>query len=255
MFVVRHAFRTPNLRRGSTNMPVAVNIVVAVTSPPCIRAKLHSTNPDRAPQVSNALRPFLRRRAEGWSEGHGGGVAMTRGVAGTGASIGAGTAASERVEIITRGEGRRSFSAEEKVRLVAETLRPSETVTAVSRRHGICASLLHRWRRAARGEVPSLRKARPQLLPVRVVAPDGAPSQPKPAPVPCMVPAPIEVVLRNGRVLRRRRRMPRRWRGWRRRWRRDRAVARCAGLACGESDGHAPGLRRASAAGAGGAGA
>lgn len=127
---------------------------------------------------------------------------MARGMAGPGASIGAGTVASERVEIITRGEGRRSCSAEEKVRLVAETFQPGETVTAVSRRHGICTSLLHRWRRAARGEVPSRRAARPQLLPVRLVAPDAVPAHPKPAPVPGITPAPIEVVLRNGRVLR-----------------------------------------------------
>ncbi|WP_183318848.1 transposase [Chelatococcus caeni] len=85
---------------------------------------------------------------------------MAREVAGTGARIGAGTVASERPEIVTRGERRRSFSAEEKVRLVAETVQPGETVTAVSRRHGICTSLLHRWRRTARGEVPSRRAAR-----------------------------------------------------------------------------------------------
>lgn len=127
---------------------------------------------------------------------------MARGVAGTGASIDAGTVASERVEIVTRGEGRRSYSAEEKVRLVAETFQPGETVTAVSRRHGICASLLHRWRRAARGEVPSRRLARPQLLPVRLVAPDASAPQPRPAPVPGIAPGSIEVVLRNGRVLR-----------------------------------------------------
>jgi transposase len=129
---------------------------------------------------------------------------MARGVAGAGASIGAGTVASERVEIVTRGEGRRSFSAEEKVRLVAETFQPGATVTAVSRRHGICTSLLHRWRRAARGEVPRRRAARPQLLPVRLVAPDVSPA-PFPPPPPAltdMASAPIEVVLRNGRVLR-----------------------------------------------------
>lgn len=101
---------------------------------------------------------------------------MAREVACTGARIGAGTVASERVEIVTRGERRRSFSAEEKVRLVAETFQPGETVTAVSRRHGICTSLLHRWRRTARGEVPSRRAARAQLLPVRVVAPDATPA-------------------------------------------------------------------------------
>ena len=127
---------------------------------------------------------------------------MARGMAGTDASTGAGTGASGRVEIVTRGERRRSFSPEEKVQLVAETFQPGETVTTVSRRHGICTSLLHRWRRVARGEVPSLRAPRPRLLPVRLVARDAAAAQPKPAPVPDIAPAPIEVVLRNGRVLR-----------------------------------------------------
>ena len=128
---------------------------------------------------------------------------MARVVAGTGASIGAGTVASERVEIVTRGEGRRRFSAEEKVRLVAETFQPGETVTTVSRRYGICTSLLHRWRRVARGEVPSRRAARPRLLPVRLVAPIAEPAASMPPlPVPDNAAAPIEVVLRNGRVLR-----------------------------------------------------
>lgn len=128
---------------------------------------------------------------------------MARGLAGTDASTGAGTGALERVEIVTRGERRRSYSAEDKVRLVAETLRPGETVSSVSRRHGICASLLHRWRRTARGDAPSRRVAQPALLPVRIVAPDAAPAPSSLPPIPADVaPAPIEVVLRNGRVLR-----------------------------------------------------
>lgn len=127
---------------------------------------------------------------------------MASELAGTGASTGAGTAALERVEIVTRGEGRRRFSAEEKVRLLAETFQPGETVTAVSRRHGVCTSLLHRWRRAARGEMPSRRPARPRLLPVRLVAPDAA-AAPFPSPAAADIAlAQIEVVLRNGRVLR-----------------------------------------------------
>ncbi len=130
---------------------------------------------------------------------------MARGMAGTGASTGAGTGAPERVEIVTRGEGRRSYSAEEKVRLVGETFRPGETVTAVSRRHGICTSLLHRWRRAARGEAPSRRVPTPRLLPVRLVAPEtpASPSSAGAGPTTTgSTPPPIEVVLRNGRVLR-----------------------------------------------------
>ena len=124
-------------------------------------------------------------------------------MAGTGASTGAGPGGLERVEIITRGEGRRSFSAEEKVRLVAETFQPGATVTAVSLRHGVCTSLLHRWRRAARGEVPMRRGPAPRLLPVRLVAPEVS-SKPSPPPSsdPSGAAASIEVVLRNGRVLR-----------------------------------------------------
>lgn len=122
---------------------------------------------------------------------------MARGMAGTGAP--------ERVEIVTRGESRRNHSAEEKVRLVAETFQPGGTVTAVSRRHGICTSLLHRWRRAARGEAPGRRSPAPRLLPVRLVAP-GTPAAPPPAEAgPTTAdgtPSAIEVVLRNGRVLR-----------------------------------------------------
>jgi len=127
---------------------------------------------------------------------------MARGMAGGGASTDAGRGALERVEIITRGEGRRSFGAEDKVRLVAETLRPGETVMAVSRRHGVCASLLYRWRRAARGEVPGRQAPPPRLLPVRLVAPDALPAPAASSPVSGIAAAAIEVVLRNGRVLR-----------------------------------------------------
>ena len=126
---------------------------------------------------------------------------MARGMAGIGASTGADTGGFERVEIVSRGAGRRSFSAETKVRLVTETFQPGATVTAVSLRHGICTSLLHRWRRAARGEVPSPRAPAPKLLPVRLVAPEVLPAGPSPGTADTMRPS-IEVVLRNGRVLR-----------------------------------------------------
>jgi len=139
---------------------------------------------------------------------------MANGVAGTGASTGAGTVASgaglERVEIVTRC-GRRGYSAEDKARLVesrrqrptgGKTLRPGVTVASVSRRHGVCASLLYRWRRALRGEAAKERRARPRLLPVRLVAPEAAVARPEAEAVAGIASAPIEVVLRNGRVLR-----------------------------------------------------
>jgi len=130
---------------------------------------------------------------------------MAKGVAGTGASTGAGTVALgaglERVEIVTRS-GRRGYSAEDKVRLVEETLRPGVTVASVSRRHGVCASLLYRWRRALRGEGAKERRAILRLLPVRLVVPEAAVPRPEAEAVAGIASAPIEVVLRNGRVLR-----------------------------------------------------
>ena len=53
----------------------------------------------------------------------------------------------ERVEIITGHERRRRYGAEEKVRLVEETVRPGMTVSAVARLYGISPSLLFGWRR------------------------------------------------------------------------------------------------------------
>ena len=53
----------------------------------------------------------------------------------------------ERVEIITGRERRRRYTAEEKVRLVEETMQPGMTVSAVARLHGVSPSLLFGWRR------------------------------------------------------------------------------------------------------------
>ena len=142
--------------------------------------------------------------------GNGAGIGIgASGVAGTDASMdastGAGTVASgvgpDRVEIVTRC-GRRGYSAEDKARLVDETLRPGVTVAWVSRRYGICASLLYRWRRALRGEAAKERRERPRLLPVRLVVPDAAVPRSEVEAVAGIASAPIEVVLRNGRVLR-----------------------------------------------------
>jgi transposase len=53
----------------------------------------------------------------------------------------------ERVEIITGCERRRRYTAEEKVRLVEQTMQPGMTVSAVARLHGVSPSLLFQWRR------------------------------------------------------------------------------------------------------------
>jgi transposase len=52
----------------------------------------------------------------------------------------------QRIEVITRGERRRRWSLEEKQAIVAESLAPNASLTAVARRHGIGTGLLYAWR-------------------------------------------------------------------------------------------------------------
>ena len=53
----------------------------------------------------------------------------------------------ERVEIITGIHRRRRYTAEEKVRLVEQTMQPGMTVSAVARLYGVAPRLLFQWRR------------------------------------------------------------------------------------------------------------
>ena len=57
------------------------------------------------------------------------------------------TGAPQRIEVITGHERRRHYSDEDKARLVAEAAEPGQSVHGVARRHGVCSSLLYRWRR------------------------------------------------------------------------------------------------------------
>ena len=122
---------------------------------------------------------------------------------GVGAGTGAGTVAMERVEIVTRGERRRSYAPEMKARLLLETAAPGARVLNVAQRHGISPSLLHRWRREAEGR-PERRMARQasSFVPLLVGAsPETAPRNTA-DPAASGTGASIEVVLCNGRVLR-----------------------------------------------------
>lgn len=53
----------------------------------------------------------------------------------------------QRIEIITGSARRRRWTTEEKLRIVDETLRSGESLSAVARRHGVAPNLLYRWRR------------------------------------------------------------------------------------------------------------
>ena len=127
---------------------------------------------------------------------------MARSKTGTGASTGADTVATERVEIVTRGE-RRSYTPEEKARLLTETAEPGARVLEVAQRHGISPSLLHRWRREAESRpVRKLARSVPRLVPLLVGAPAEVAGPEMAAVAGERAGGTIEVVLRNGRVLR-----------------------------------------------------
>src|SRR3954449_3266816 len=52
----------------------------------------------------------------------------------------------QRIEVITRTEKRRRWSAEEKQAIVAESFAGATSITAVARKHGIGTGQLYSWR-------------------------------------------------------------------------------------------------------------
>lgn len=88
---------------------------------------------------------------------------------------------------------RREHAPELRGRLVAEML-AGGVVSAMSRREGICTSVLHRWLRRARREAGVAVAASGRLLAVRLT--------PTPPSETGRCAALLEVLLRNGRVLR-----------------------------------------------------
>src|SRR5688500_11447269 len=65
-----------------------------------------------------------------------------------------------RAEILTGPERRRRWSAEEKARIVAETMAPGRRVADVARCHGVSRGLLYTWRRQ------TCAAALPDLVPI-----------------------------------------------------------------------------------------
>src|SRR5437763_8319593 len=75
-----------------------------------------------------------------------------------------------RVEVITGVGRRRRWSLEDKARIVAESLDPATTASAVARRYGLHASQLFVWRQQL---AASAAREAPAFVPV-VVAEGGA---------------------------------------------------------------------------------
>jgi transposase len=80
-----------------------------------------------------------------------------------------------RIEVFTGAGRRRAWSAEEKARIVAETVTSGESVCAVARRHGLSPQQLFGWRRQARE--PLATRAEPLLVPAVV---ETLPTEPRP---------------------------------------------------------------------------
>jgi len=56
------------------------------------------------------------------------------------------SARTQRIEVITRGERRRRWSAEEKQAIVAESLGANVSIAGIARKHGIGTGQLYGWR-------------------------------------------------------------------------------------------------------------
>jgi transposase len=101
--------------------------------------------------------------------------------------------------VLSGVERRRRWTSAEKLRIVEESLTGEASVAEVARRHDVHPNLLHLWRRQARTGASSITGAEgSRFVPVAVGPAGGARS----VRVRDADHAVIEVVLRNGRVLR-----------------------------------------------------
>ncbi len=78
-----------------------------------------------------------------------------------------------RIEVITGVGRRRRWTDEEKAWIVAESLDPASTVSAVARRYGLHASQLFVWRQQL--AAPAVHEV-PEFVPVVVAEDDPAPA-------------------------------------------------------------------------------
>jgi transposase len=79
-----------------------------------------------------------------------------------------------RMTLITGGERRRRWSAEERAQILAAIEEPGAVVAEVARRADICTSLVYKWRREARGGADACGFA--QVVVKEMPAPAPAPS-------------------------------------------------------------------------------
>jgi transposase-like protein len=82
-----------------------------------------------------------------------------------------------RIELITGVGRRRRWTAEEKMRIVAESLDPATTSSAVARRYGLHASQLFVWRQQLqRSAAGTVARSEQEFVPVLLAEDSAAPA-------------------------------------------------------------------------------
>ena len=128
---------------------------------------------------------------------------------GSGHTTGRKIAPITRVEVITRGERRRAWTAEQKREIVAESLGPELTATEVARKYGIRTGQLYTWRQQLlTGPNAVIARAEPRFAEVEMAsalpAPESAAAAASSA-VAAPLPRPeglIEIMLPGGALVR-----------------------------------------------------
>ena len=101
------------------------------------------------------------------------------------------------IEVITGRERRRSWSTEEKLRIVGETFEPGASVGQIAARHEVYPGLLFTWRRQFRdGKFSPARE--PLFLPVETPVHDLTVPPPKGEQSESRPPRHIEIELKDG---------------------------------------------------------
>ena len=124
-------------------------------------------------------------------------------------TIGRRSARAAPIEVITRGDRRRVWTAEQKREIVAESLGPELTPTEVARKHAISSGLLYTWRQQVLGDqlglvtwsAPSFAQVEMTPAPRQVDPPASKLLEPVPPPLPATAMRPeglIEIVLPGG---------------------------------------------------------
>src|SRR3954454_17119663 len=82
-----------------------------------------------------------------------------------------------RIEVITGVGRRRRWTSEEKARIVAESLDPATTASAVARRHGLHASQLFTWHQQLQRSVATAALGEQEFVPVLLAEDGPAPAE------------------------------------------------------------------------------